>query len=314
MKTLHDIQQTNQIRQQALQNQQRAALAKALAANSHTMFVMNETEFFELAVNIKLQQGLNEQQILSWLETVSQQSPGLKALWQRRGEGLKSLISYAPSLVDSAALAVLAKDLSRGGNVLTKYQIKNYHGRTYIVIKGYPALRRHLTGSRYLASHPKVVSMGIGKMGAYKAIKSSFILSVVLSVGFHALDQLFNDKKTWHHFFGNIAADLIYATGAFAFSSLIVAVFLGGTAAVTIGPLVVVLVSGLILSTLFYFLDQQIQLGKVIAVLLQEAESKIALQANAAKYQASKINRDWSEDAKSLLHRIFAIPNLRVVE
>lgn len=95
------------------------------------MFVMNETEFFELVVNIKLQQGLNEQQILSWLETLSQENSGLKALWQRRGEGLKSLISFAPSVVDSAALAVLAKDLSKSGNILTKYQIKNYHGRTY---------------------------------------------------------------------------------------------------------------------------------------------------------------------------------------
>ena len=53
MKTLYDIQRTNQIRQQVQQNQQREALAKAFAANSHSMFVMNETEFFELAVNIK---------------------------------------------------------------------------------------------------------------------------------------------------------------------------------------------------------------------------------------------------------------------
>jgi hypothetical protein len=118
---------------------------------------------------------------------------------------LKASFSFAPSVLDSAALAVLAKDLSKGGNILTKYQIKNYHGRTYIVIKGYPALRQHLTGTRYLASHPKAVSMGIGKMGTAKAIKGGFVLSKVLSVGFHALDQLLNEQKTWHHFVGGVA-------------------------------------------------------------------------------------------------------------
>ena len=57
MKTLYDIQRTSQIRQQAQQNQQKEALARVLAANSYTMFVMNEAEFVELALNIKRQQG-----------------------------------------------------------------------------------------------------------------------------------------------------------------------------------------------------------------------------------------------------------------
>jgi hypothetical protein len=287
-------------------------LAKALAANSHTMFVMNEAEFFELAVNIKRQQGLSEPQILSWFDMLSQQNPGLKALWQRRGEGLKNLIAFAPSVLDSAALAVLAKELSKSGNVLTKYQIKNYHGRSYVIIKGYPALRQHLTGTRYLASHPKVVSMGIGKMGAANAIKGGFVLSIVLSVGFHALDQLLNEQKTWYDFVGGVAADVIYATGAFALSSLIVAVFLGGAVAATIGPLVIVVFSGFILSTLLYSFDSDIKFGEILAVLLQETERKIEQQVSSAKFQVSKINRDWNEDAVTFLHRVFAIPNLRV--
>lgn len=310
MKTLHDIQRTSQIRQQAQQNQQREALAKALAANSHTMFVMNQAEFFELAINIKLQQGLTEQQILSWLETLSQENSGLKALWQRRGEGLKSLISYAPSLVDSAALAVLAKDLSRGGNVLTKYQIKNYHGRTYVIIKGYPALRRHLTGSRYLASNPKVVSMGIGKQGAAHAMKIGFMLSLVLSVGFHAVDQLLNDQKTWHDFVGGVAADVIYAGASFAIASMLVTAFIGGATAMAIGPLIVVVAGGFALAKIFSFLDQQIKLSIVIAGLLREAETKFAGQVTSAQNEAAKLHRAWSDDALELLHRIFAIPRL----
>lgn len=73
----HDIQRTNQIRMQAQQNQQREALAKALAASSHTMFVMNETEFFELAVNIKRQQGMQQAEINAWMKQLALQNPAL---------------------------------------------------------------------------------------------------------------------------------------------------------------------------------------------------------------------------------------------
>lgn len=308
MKTLHDIHRTNQIRQQAQQNQQREALAKALAANSHTMFVMNEAELFELAINIKLQQGLNEQQILSWLETLSQENSGLKALWQRRGEGIKGLISFAPSLLDSAALAVLARDLSKGGNVLAKYQIKNYHGRAYIVIKGYPALRRHLTGSRYLASHPKVVSMGIGKMGAARAIKGGFVLSIVLSVGFNAVEQLLNDQKTWHDFVGGVAADVIYAGASFAIASFAVSAVIGGVTALAIGSLVVVVAVGFVLSAVFLLLDDHVQLGQRISKMLLEVQTQMENNLMTVENKANEINKQWSEDTLAFLHKLFAIP------
>jgi len=274
------------------------------------MFVMNEAEFFELALNIKLQQGLTEPQIGAWLETLSQQNSGLKALWQRRGEGLKSLIAFAPSLVDSAALAVLAKDLSRGGNVLTKYQIKNYHGLTYIVIKGYPALRQHLTGTRYLASHPKVVSMGIGKMGAAKAIKGGFILSIVLSVGFHALDQLLNEQKTWHDFVGGAAADVIYAGAASAIAYSVVSIAAGGIAAFTIGQLSLVVLVGFGLALAFGILDKKIMLGETLAALLKQEAAKLDRSISISRHSAQKIKSEFSENTMDFLHRFFAIPRM----
>ncbi|WP_027671815.1 hypothetical protein [Rheinheimera baltica] len=308
MKTLHDIQRTNQIRLQAQQNQQREALAKALAANSHTMFVMNEAEFFELAVNIKRQQGMQPVQIQAWVEQLALQNPALGQLWRRYDDNVKAVMSYIPATVDAAALAVLAKDLSKSGNILTKYQIKNYHGRTYVIIKGYPALRRHLTGSRYLASHPKVVSMGIGKMGAAKAIKGGFVLSLVLSVGFHAIDQLLNDQKTWHDFVGGVAADMIYAGASFAIASFAVSAVIGGATALAIGSLVVVVAVGFVLSAVFLLLDDHVQLGQRISKMLLETQTQIENNLLAVEDKVSEINKQWSEDTLAFLHKLFAIP------
>lgn len=308
MKTLHDIQRTNQIRLQAQQNQQRAALAKALAANSHTLFVMNEAEFFELALNIKRQQGMQQVEIRAWIKQLALQSPALGQLWERYNEQVKMFMSAIPVTADAAALAVLAKDLSKSGNLLTKYQIKTYHGRTYVIVKGYPALRQHLTGTRYLASHPKVVSMGIGKMDAAKAIKGGFMLSLVLSVGFHAVDQLLNDQKTWHDFVGGVAADVIYAGAASAIALGFLSLIAGGSATLIVGPLLIVLAVGVLATTLFLLIDEHIQLGRHISQMLSEAQAQIESDMLRAETKSKKLKNQWSEDTLAFLHELFAVP------
>ncbi|GAB58276.1 hypothetical protein [Rheinheimera nanhaiensis] len=308
MKTLHDIQRTNQIRMQAQQNQQKEALAKALAANSHTLFVMNETEFFELAVNIKRQQGMQQAEINAWMKQLALQNPALGQLWERYNERVKMFMSAIPVTADAAALAVLAKDLSKSGNLLTKYQIKTYHGRTYVIIKGYPALRQHLTGTRYLASHPKVVSMGIGKMDAAKAIKGGFVLSLVLSVGFHAVDQLLNDQKTWHDFVGGVAADVIYAGAASAIALGFLSIIAGGSATLIVGPLLIVLAVGALATTLFLLIDEHVQLGRHISQMLSDAQNQIESDIMRAEMKSKRLKTQWNEDTLTFLHELFAVP------
>ncbi|WP_134058291.1 hypothetical protein [Rheinheimera aquimaris] len=308
MKTLYDIQRTNQIRMQAQQNQQREALAKALAANSHTLFVMNEAEFLELAVNIKRQQGMQQTEINAWMKQLALQNPALGQLWDRYNERVKLFMSTIPVTADAAALAVLAKDLSKSGNLLTKYQIKTYHGRTYVIVKGYPALRQHLTGTRYLASHPKVVSMGIGKMDAAKAIKGGFVLSFVLSVGFHAVDQLLNDQKTWHDFVGGVAADVIYAGAASAIALGFLSIIAGGSATLIVGPLLIVLAVGALATTLFLLIDEHVQLGRHISQMLSDAQNQIESDVMRAEMKSKRLKTQWNEDTLTFLHELFAVP------
>lgn len=308
MKTLYDIQRTNQIRMQAQQNQQREALAKALAANSHTLFVMNEAEFLELAVNIKRQQGMQQTEINAWMKQLALQNPALGQLWDRYNERVKLFMSTIPVTADAAALAVLAKDLSKSGNLLTKYQIKTYHGRTYVIVKGYPALRQHLTGTRYLASHPKVVSMGIGKMDAAKAIKGGFVLSLVLSVGFHAVDQLLNDHKTWHDFVGGVAADVIYAGAASAIALGFLSIIAGGSATLIVGPLLIVLAVGALATTLFLLIDEHVQLGRHISQMLSDAQNQIESDVMRAEMKSKRLKTQWNEDTLTFLHELFAVP------
>lgn len=269
---------------------------------------MNEAEFLELAVNIKRQQGMQQTEINAWMKQLALQNPALGQLWDRYNERVKLFMSTIPVTADAAALAVLAKDLSKSGNLLTKYQIKTYHGRTYVIVKGYPALRQHLTGTRYLASHPKVVSMGIGKMDAAKAIKGGFVLSLVLSVGFHAVDQLLNDQKTWHDFVGGVAADVIYAGAASAIALGFLSIIAGGSATLIVGPLLIVLAVGALATTLFLLIDEHVQLGRHISQMLSDAQNQIESDVMRAEMKSKRLKTQWNEDTLTFLHELFAVP------
>ena len=77
-----------------------------------------------------------------------------------------------------------------------------------VIIDSYPGIRAHLTGTRYLASNPKLFTIGVGKLEAAKAMKTGFVISLIISVTFHAIDQALNDQKTWHDLVAGIAVDM----------------------------------------------------------------------------------------------------------
>ncbi|MFT7559108.1 MAG: hypothetical protein ACI93R_001012 [Flavobacteriales bacterium] len=152
--------------------------------------------------------------------------------------------SFLPVLSDVKVLAALAYDLHKGGGVFSKYRINTHAGKSYVVFKGYAGLRAQLTSTRYLASNPKVVSMGVGKLGAANAIKGGLLITVVFSAAFHAVDQLLNDQATWHDFIAGVSVDVISAItgGAIAWGAVVAVV--GGAAMAAIGPIVLMVFVG----------------------------------------------------------------------
>lgn len=149
-------------------------------------------------------------------------------------------------------------------------------------------------------------------MDAAKAIKGGFVLSLVLSVGFHAVDQLLNDQKTWHDFVGGVAADVIYAGAATAIAYSAVSIAVGGIATFTIGPLALVVIVGVGLAIGFAVLDKKIRLGEKLAALLKQESAKLDRSMSNVSHAADKFNNEYSNDTLDFLHRIFAIPKLEL--
>ena len=143
------------------------------------------------------------------------------------------------------------------GSFGAKAYVKNYGGKPHIILKGYPGLRKILTGTKYGIKNPKVVTMGLGKAGAIHAAKSGGILTVILLTVYRVADYFLTDEATLSQLLGTLATDVVkvgIATGAsIAAASGLVA--LGFTVAV--GPIIAVIVVGLLASAALGALDKK---------------------------------------------------------
>lgn len=314
-----------------------------LKKNSHTLIVMSPEEFWDFFKKYYQRKGYSEddtiQLALQQLVKKGLITENAKQEWEESRAMIKSAGGFIPSFVDAKALVVLAAEMKRGGNLFSKFRIQNYAGASYIILKGNPALRHHLTGTRYLANNPKVVSMGLGKAGAGNAIRGGGIVTVIFSIWFHGMDQLMNDELTWHYFVGGLAADVVIAAagaGIIWTGLTLTGIAVTGLA---IGPLLAVFaVGGLIsygLSNLFgekltkYFVETLKSMEKHLKIKVTQLNtftliSKVVV-APSIDYALEKLTDDIKQLSKStsntislsqrdpegFLHRLFNIPDTR---
>lgn len=294
--------------EQIKKSQRQAELAHVLENHHTTLVVMNSAEFVELALNIQQQGGMTSKQAQQWLVDLLELKSAAGTVWQTYESNIKFIAGFTAIGLDARALTIIAKDLKRSGNVFAKYQVQQFQGQQHIILEGYAGMRKHLTGTRYLAANPKIVSMGIGELGAVNAIKIGFVVSVVVSVGFHGLDQLMNDQRTWHHFVGGVAADTIYSIVVTVVSWAAIAKYVGAASMMAVGPMLAVVAVGTLLALAVYMFDRKFKLSDKLATMFVELEADLI----RVKASAKALQRDYASDKESFLKRLFAIPDLKV--
>jgi hypothetical protein len=176
----------------------------------------------------------------------------LQQKWQKIRDKAELGASYYASADDMVTVAKLVGDL---GGFATNAYIKNYGGKPHIILKGYPGLRKILTGTKYGIHNPKVVTMGLGKAGAINAAKSGGILSVVLLSAYRVIDYFLTDQATLSRLVGTLATEIVkvgIATGASIGAAYGMAAF---GMAVAVGPILAVIAVGIITSMTLTALD-----------------------------------------------------------
>lgn len=219
-----------------LSDQEKKELKQQIRSNQHEVFVVSIEE----------------------MDAIVQSSPKgrlphVKDSWQKLKGKAEVGASYYASADDLRTLSKLIGDL---GGFSTKAYVKTYGGKSHIILKGHPGLRRVLTGTKYGIKNPKVITMGLGKAGAIHAAKSGGILSVVLLSAYRVTDYFLTDEATLNQLIGSLATDVVkvgIATGAsIAAASAVVA--MGFT--IAIGPIAAVVLVGVGTSMALGALDE----------------------------------------------------------
>jgi len=294
------------------ERQRQNQIKSLLSGNNHTLIQMNSAEFVEYIISVKMKQGKSRSEVVDWLDELLEEHNSLSSKWKRIKDPLKTGGGLYPLFDDMKALAIIAAAMQRQGNVFGKFKIKVYNGSPAIIMSSYPGIKAHLTGTRYLASNPKLFTIGVGKLEAAKAMKGGFVLTLIISVTFHATDYLLNDQKTWHDLVAGVAVDMAVVGAAIVTTSTILGVASAasaGLATIIAGtvlvPLLVVVIVGVAFSIAFSDTSDYV---KVLSDELRNIENKIQSGVVKIKAGAQKINSEYKENPNEFLHEIFGVP------
>ena len=189
--------------------------------------------------------------------------PQTKVLWKKFRTSLNSTASYAASADDIATATRLLTEVG----ISSRFYIKSYKGNAHVILKGNQRFRNFLAGTRYNASHKKIISMAIGYKGAVAAAKGGGIVTIVLLTSFHIADYVLADEMTLWSLIGSIASDV--AKVGIVVSASAGLAFLFGTFSFTIGPIVAVVLAGIFGSLALNETDTNLELTKTLNKLIE---------------------------------------------
>ena len=118
------------------------------------------------------------------------------------------------------------------------------------------------------------------------------------------------DELTWRHFVGGVAVDVVLAAAASGIVWGIVAGSVGVAAMLTIGPMLIVVGGGLLLTMGFNAVATEYQLVQKMVDLLKEAERRNKKSITTFERQIKKSLTYQKEDPVGFMHTFSGIPYL----
>jgi len=253
-----------------LTEQDKQNLKQTIQSNQHEVFLISAEEM-DAIVN----------------SCTSRKKPQIQSAWRKISGKLETGASYYASADDVVTLTKLVGDL---GGLGAKAYIKTYAGKPHIILKGYPGLRKVLTGTKYGIKNPKVITMGLGKAGAVKAAKVGGIITIVLLTAYRVVDYFLTDQATLSRLVGTLATDIV-KVGITTGASIAAATIMGGFA-LAVGPILAVVVVGVLVSMSLDAIDKQYGITDRIIAGLDELENSavtyIEVKKSDLKYAANE--------------------------
>ena len=169
-----------------------------------------------------------------------------------------------------------------------------------VIIDSYPRIRAYLKGTLYLASNPKLFTIGVGKLEAAKAMKTGFVVSLIISVTFHAIDQVLNDQKRWYDLVAGVGVAIGISSGVIALGGSLIA----GSA---IAPLIIIVAVGFLFA--WVFRDTTVYVD-YLTQHLHICEENIQAGKVRIRNQIQKLEKDYKDSPVDFIKGIFGVPTL----
>lgn len=214
----------------------------------------------------------------------------LKALWSEVKSELEFSAGYYASGKDVVTLSKLIGDL---GGVGVKAYVKSYGGKPHIILKGNPALRRVLTGTKYGVNNAKIIAMGLGKNGAIQSARAGGVLTIVLMTGYRITEYFLTDQSTLAHLIGYLATDVV-KVGIATAASIAAAGVGSAIFTVAIGPLAAAIFVGVFVSYTLGKIDTHYGLSEQVVNVLEEMSDDVGDYINRKIAQAKRTGWEFA--------------------
>ncbi len=240
------------------------------------VFVMTPVEMVELWKERQRRKGLTDEEIAENFRTVSNYT-------------LDTIPGAASPVRDSTVLTRLARDLQRGGSVLTTYRVIQRGSSTLIALRGYAGLRVHLPASLYGAQHPTIIRMAVGPAGQRAMASGGIIVTAVVSPAVRTFQWIFDDEVTWRHLLVNVSMDMAKAVAAAG--GTVVGAKVGISFAASVGfaatPIIVPVAAGLIVAVGvglgLSYLDEKYGVTEKLVAALEDAIAELNLSVQQSR-------------------------------
>ncbi|PHM31175.1 hypothetical protein [Xenorhabdus innexi] len=181
---------------------------------------------------------------------------------------------YAGNIYDSRGFSDVCREFQRLSIKATTHIGKD--GRAYIHLSGRAGLRNLVRGTRYGATHPQMLGMGIGQQGLNASIVKGVRFCIIFSIGYRVVESLFKDEYTLADFIGNITIDMaktaITAAASWTVGTVLTATAVVGGSIIAVAGLV--LLTGILVAYGLDMLDKQYGISEKLIALLKEQRDR----------------------------------------
>lgn len=184
-------------------------------------------------------------------------------------DNAKFAAGFGLQLADVRVANQLIDELGLTGKAV----IKEIQGKSYVILKGYPGLREKLSGTRYLASNPKVVDLAIGTKRVSGTMISGARLSIFVAVPMTVLQFLISEQSTFLRLVGTIASDLV-KIGLSTIIASAAGMAAGAVTTVAAGPIVAAIAFGIATAITLEYLDRTFGVTDALVNAMEEAKNR----------------------------------------